>query len=133
MIKYLNTWLMLVLLSLSGQALAVTAVCDHMIAESTPIMDHTTTDHTTMDHTIMNHSKMTGHESTANMMHDHEQVMDCCSDDCVCPANMCSSVQFMAVNDSDAYDFTCQTAFLIAPQQQPVLNSSYRYRPPILV
>lgn len=118
MINYLNTWLVLILLSLSGQALAVVDVCDHMMAESTPIMDHAT-----MDHTIMNH---------ADMMHDHEQVMDCCSEDCVCPANMCSSGQFMAVNDSDAYAFACQTAFLTT-SQQPVLNSSYHYRPPILV
>ena len=124
MIKYLNTWLMLVLLSLSGQALAVADVCDHMMAESTPIMVHTTTDHATMDHTSMNH---------ADMMQDHEQAMDCCSEDCVCPANMCSSVQFMAVSDSDAYAFACHTAFLTTSQQQPVPNSSYRYRPPILV
>jgi len=124
MIKYLNTWLMLVLLSLSGQVLAVADQCDHMMAESMPIMDHTTTDHATMDHTSMNH---------ADMMQDHEQAMDCCSEDCVCPANMCSSVQFMAVNDSGAYDFACQTTFLTTSQQQPVLNSSYRYRPPILV
>ena len=115
---------MLVLLGLSGQVLAVADQCDHMMAESTPIMDHTTTDHATMDHTSMNH---------ADMMQDHEQAMDCCSEDCVCPANMCSSVQFMAVNDSGAYDFACQTTFLTTSQQQPVLNSSYRYRPPILV
>ena len=115
---------MLVLLSLSGQVLAVADQCDHMMAESTPIMDHMTTDHATMDHTSMNH---------ADMMQDHEQAMDCCSEDCVCPANMCSSVQFMAVNDSDAYLFASQTAFLTTSQQQPVLNSSYRYRPHILV
>jgi hypothetical protein len=128
MIKYLNTWLMLVMLSLSGQALAVADVCDHMMAESTPIVDHAT-----MDHTIMNHSEMTSHDSSPDMMHGHEQVMDCCSEDCVCPANMCSSVQFMAVSDSDAYAFACHTAFLTTSQQQPVPNSSYRYRPPILV
>ena len=105
-----------------GQALAYTAMSCEMSADS-----HAS--HMEMEHSSMNHQESMSHGDMKTS--DTGKYQDCCSVDCTCPANACTSITFLNTNVGSTDLLRVREAVFLQKVEQPTSISTSLYRPPI--
>ncbi|MGJ8680428.1 hypothetical protein [Paraglaciecola sp.] len=109
------------LIAFVGQALAYSTMSCEMPSDS-----HQS--HMTMDHSSMKHHEGMDHSDMKTSASSSE---DCCDQDCICPANACTSVTFLNANSgsTDILGFT--DTIVNQGAEHPKSISTSLYRPPI--